>query len=67
MMTTIQCARISGKTSIKDQIVLRGDLLGQTHIVLEFIKKHMGKSAVISGRLQREERWDYPLDASVRI
>ncbi len=63
MMTTIQCARISGKTSIKDQIVLRGDLLGQTHIVLEFIKKHMGKSAVISGRLQREERWDYPLDA----
>jgi ATP-dependent DNA helicase RecG len=30
---------------------------------MEFILKHINKAYVITGKPQREERWDYPLDA----
>jgi ATP-dependent DNA helicase RecG len=31
--------------------------------VMDFIKKHINKVYIITGNIQREERWDYPLDA----
>ena len=39
------------------------DLIAEVKKVLEFIRKHMGRSYIISGKAQREERWEYPLDA----
>jgi ATP-dependent DNA helicase RecG len=30
---------------------------------MEFIKKHINRAYIITGNPQREERWDYPLDA----
>jgi len=31
--------------------------------VFEFVKKHLNKGYIITGNPQREERWEYPLDA----
>ncbi|MEK6776338.1 MAG: ATP-binding protein [bacterium] len=30
---------------------------------MEFVRKHINKAIIITGRPQHEERWDYPLDA----
>ena len=30
---------------------------------VEFVRKHINRPYIITGRPQREERWEYPLDA----
>jgi ATP-dependent DNA helicase RecG len=50
-------------TIIKDSVTLKSDLLSEVEVVMDFIKKHINKSYIITGNIQREERWDYPLDA----
>lgn len=38
-------------------------LISEVEAVMDFIKKHINKAYIITGNIQREERWDYPLDA----
>jgi ATP-dependent DNA helicase RecG len=62
-LTTIELARVQTDTIIKDSLTLKSDLFSQLDNAMEFIKKHLNKAYIISGDIQREERWDYPLDA----
>jgi len=59
----IELGRFSAPTLIKDGRTSRCDLFSQVEDVLSFIKKHINKSFIITGNPQREERWQYPLEA----
>ena len=62
-LSTIELGRFSAPTLIKDGLTLRADLFTEVEEVLSFIRKHINKEFIISGQLQREERWQYPLNA----
>jgi ATP-dependent DNA helicase RecG len=62
-LTTIELGRFQTPTIIKDSMTLKSDLLSEVEAVMDFIKKHINKSYIITGNVQREEKWDYPLDA----
>ncbi len=59
----IELGRFSTPTSIKDGITVRSDLFSEVSQVLDFIRKHINKSYIITGDPRREERWQYPMDA----
>lgn len=40
-----------------------GEVGGLIDSTLQFLVKHLNKRYIITGNPQREERWDYPLDA----
>jgi len=63
LLATIELGRFSGETMIQDGTTIRADLFGEVDAVLLFIRKHLNKSYIITGDKQRQERWDYPLDA----
>ena len=48
---------------IKDAITIRSDLFSEVREVLDFVKKHINKEYIVTGNPQREERWQYPLNA----
>jgi len=60
---TIELGRFSEPTLIKDALTLRADLFTEIEGVFDFIKKHINKEYIITGNPQREERWQYPMDA----
>ena len=62
-ISTIELGRFQTETIIKDGATLKADLFSEVEGVMGFIKKHINKAYIITGRPQREERWDYPLDA----
>ena len=62
-LSTIELGRFQTPTIIKDGATLKADLFSEVEDVMDFIKKHINKAYIITGRPQREERWDYPLDA----
>ena len=61
--STIEVGRFSSETIIKDSLTIRTDLFSEVGMVLESLRKHMNRSYIITGNAQREERWDYPLEA----
>ena len=60
---TIELGRFSAPALIKDALTLRTDLFSEIEEVFNFIKKHINKEYIITGNPQREERWQYPMDA----
>jgi ATP-dependent DNA helicase RecG len=60
---TISIGRFASQTSIKDSLVLRTDLFQEVDSTLAFLKKHINKNYIITGNPQREEKWEYPLEA----
>lgn len=62
-LSAIELGRFQTETIIKDGGRLRTDLFAEVTGVMEFIKKHINRAYIITGNPQREERWDYPLDA----
>jgi ATP-dependent DNA helicase RecG len=62
-ISTIEIGRFASETIIKDSLTIRTDLISEVEMVLEFIRKHIDKPYIITGDAQREERWDYPLEA----
>jgi len=63
LITTIDVGRFDSETIIRDNLTIRGDLFSELEAVLGFIKKHISKRFVISGKPQRDEVWEYPLEA----
>ena len=63
LSTTIDAGRFDSETIIKDSRTIRSDLFSEVDECMEFIRKHMNKRFVITGNTQREEVWDYPLEA----
>lgn len=62
-LTTIEMGRFQTPTLIKDGARLKSDLFSEVEGVMAFLKKHMNKAYIITGEPQREERWEYPLEA----
>ena len=62
-ISTIEIGRFASETIIKDSLTIRTDLISEVEMVLEFIRKHIDKTYIITGDAQREERWDYPPEA----
>jgi len=63
MLSTIEVGRFAHDTFIQDSVTIRSDLFSEVDSVLTFIQKHLNRSYIITGDKQREERWDYPLEA----
>ena len=63
LLATIELGRFSGEIIIQDGTTIRADLFDEVDATLLFIRKHLNKSFIISGDKQRQERWDYPLEA----
>ena len=62
-LTTIELGRFQTETLIKDGARLKTDLFAEVEGVLAFITKHIHRAYIITGKAQREERWDYPMEA----
>ncbi len=59
----IKAGRFKSETLIVDEQEITGTLFDQIEQAFAFIQKHLTVRLVISGHLQREEVWDYPLPA----
>ena len=63
LLTTIEIGRFQTETLIKDAKTIKTDIFSEIDSTLQFLVKHLNKRYIITGNPQREERWDYPLDA----
>ena len=66
-LSTIELGRFQTPIIIKDGSRLKTDLFAEVAGVMQFIQKHINKAYIITGKPQRDERWDYPLDAMREI
>ncbi len=63
ILSTIEMGRFQDDITIKDALSVRSDLLTEVDVVLNFIIKHIRKEYIITGKKQRDEVWEYPLNA----
>lgn len=63
VLTTIELGRFQSEIIIKDTARTKSDILTQIEQVLEFVKKHINKKVIISGKAQNTQKWQYPLEA----
>ncbi len=63
VITTIELGRFQSETLIKDSARTKSDILAQVEQVLDFVKKHINKEVIITGKARNTERWQYPLEA----
>ncbi len=59
----IKAGRFKSETLIIDDQEITGSLFAQVEAAFAFIKKHLTVKLVITGQPQREEVWNYPLEA----
>jgi len=60
---TVHCGRFKGRTTIIDDRLISGSIIDQVDEVMDVIRKNINVEFRITGKPQREEIWDYPLDA----
>jgi ATP-dependent DNA helicase RecG len=63
LSTTIDAGRFDSETIIKDSLTIRDDLFAEVETCLNFIRKHISKRFIVKGKAQRDEVWEYPLEA----
>ncbi len=63
LISGIQAGRFKTPTDIIDSISLNSDILSEIDELMIFIRKHLMVEYIITGNPEREERYDYPLDA----
>lgn len=63
IFSTIEMGRFQTDIIIKDSIRSKSDIITQLDQVTDFIKKHINKEIIISGKSQNTERWQYPIEA----
>ena len=62
-ISDVQVGRFKSDITIIDSISLNSDLFNEVDEIIAFIKKHLMVEFIITGKPQRDERFDYPLDA----
>ncbi|MBI4698104.1 MAG: putative DNA binding domain-containing protein [Nitrospirae bacterium] len=62
-LSTIELGRFQTPIIIKDDSRLKTDLFAEVEGVMQFVRKHINKAIIVTGRPQHAERWDYHLDA----
>ena len=63
IVSDIQIGRFKSPTKIIDSLNLDTDIFTELEEIIAFIKKHLMVEFIITGNPQREERYDYPLEA----
>ena len=63
LLTTIDAGRFDSETVIRDNLTIRSDLFSEVRTCMDFICKHISKRFVITDKPQRNEVWEYPLEA----
>ena len=63
LISGVQAGRFKTPTDIIDSISLNTDILTEIDELIIFVRKHLMVEYIITGNPQREERYDYPLDA----
>lgn len=63
LISDVQVGRFKSEITIIDSVSLNTDLFTEVDEIIAFIKKHLMVEFIITGKPQREERFDYPLDA----
>lgn len=63
VVSDIQIGRFKSPTKIIDSLNLDTDIFTELEEIIAFIKKHLMVEFIITGNPQREERYDYPLEA----
>lgn len=61
--TDIQIGLFQDDITIKKNKIIKQDLISEIDEVMDFIKSYILKEFIITGNPQREERWQYPIDA----
>jgi len=64
VQSSLRCARFKGDNTVHflDMKVIEGTIIDQVEEAMAFVKRHISMEAEIKD-LEREERWEYPLDA----
>lgn len=63
LISTIDAGRFDSETIIRDNLTIKDDLFSEVDTCMDFIRKHISKRFVITGKPQRDEVWEYPLEA----
>jgi len=63
VQATVHCGRFHTEIDIRDDRMIEGSILDQIDETMDFLKKHINVQFVITGKPQRDQIWDYPLDA----
>ena len=63
VISGVQAGRFKTPTDIIDSISLNTDLFTEIDELIVFLRKHFMVEYIITGNPQREERYDYPLEA----
>ena len=63
LLSAIDLGAFAGETTITDSFTSHSDLISQIGEALQFITKHITKAYITTGDAQREERWEFPLEA----
>jgi ATP-dependent DNA helicase RecG len=62
-LAEIHCGRFKDDITIIDDRMVRGSILEQIDDAMEFIQKNTNVRFVMTGKPQRGQVWDYPIDA----
>lgn len=60
---TVHCGRFRSEIDITDDRMIEGSIIDQIDETMDFLKKHINVRFVITGKPQRDQIWDYPLEA----
>ena len=63
MISTIDAGCFDSEIIIKDSVTIQNDLFSEVKTCMDFVRKHTSKRFVITGKPERDEVWDYPLEA----
>lgn len=59
----IHCGRFKEETTVIDDRMIEGTIMEQVDEAMEFIRKNINVRFVMTGKPEREQIWDYPLEA----
>lgn len=59
----IHCGRFKDQTLVIDDRLIEGTLFEQVEEAMDFVRKNTSVKFVMTGKPEREEVWDYPLEA----
>lgn len=65
LQAKLRCARFQGTNEIAfiDMKVITGDIVQQVDEAMAFVQRHTSMAVKIEAKLERTERWEYPLEA----
>ncbi len=59
----VHCGRFKEETIVIDDRMIEGNIIEQVDEAMDFIRKNINVKFVMTGRPEREQVWDYPLEA----